>query len=214
MAIAYSAVSSGDSAVNAISLTYSHTTSGVDRFLVVSVNTDNNATCTGVTYAGVSMTQVTSLFDAASGTTRYVFYLVNPTSGANNVVVSMTASTGRIHSIATSYTGVAQTSTFGAFASNVGNTTTSTSTLTVGSGYWVHVSAFRLGLGTLASNKTDRLNLSGTNQNSLSADTNGISATGSQSFTVTAVSNGNNISTIAFSFRQPTSGGAFLLNMI
>ena len=76
----------------ASSLTYSHTTGGSDRSLVVSVMLwSGSVTCTGVTYNGVAMTSLTSAV-VGSGFTAYLFGLSNPTTGANNVIVSLSGS--------------------------------------------------------------------------------------------------------------------------
>lgn len=83
--------------------------SGTDRFLYVWVLGDAAATTgiSGITYAGVSMTKLAT---HRVGTDRSfdVYYLVNPTSGSNNVVISRGVS-GVIVSGFVAYNGVHQT---------------------------------------------------------------------------------------------------------
>jgi len=67
--------------------TWSHTVgTGTNRLLLVFTGTHNSELVTGVTYGGVALT----LAKSQDGTWRNVriYYLVNPTSGAANVVVS------------------------------------------------------------------------------------------------------------------------------
>ena len=102
MAIAFDAAASGT--VTGTSLTYAHTCSGSNRILFVGVDVFNPNTddVTGVTYGGVAMTQIgTSV--AIDVQRDYLYYLINPPTGANNVVVSKTSSVA-IRSASASYT--------------------------------------------------------------------------------------------------------------
>lgn len=76
------------------SLTYAHNVSATSNLLIVGVDTVGSTTdlVTGVTYNGVSMTRASSISD---GVVRraYLYFLVNPTTGSNNVVVSTSGST-------------------------------------------------------------------------------------------------------------------------
>lgn len=77
---------------------------GTDRLLVVCINV-RNGTCTGVNYNGVALTEAVS----TNYTTHYnhIFYLKNPTSGSNDLVVYGQA--GDYFTIqASSYSGVYQ----------------------------------------------------------------------------------------------------------
>jgi hypothetical protein len=98
MAIAY--VNGNTSNASASSLTYSVTCTGAN-FLLVDVYYTGSS-ISSVTYNGVSM----SLANAQ--TSHSVYYLANPSTGANNVVVTMAAST-TIFSSAVCYSGVATT---------------------------------------------------------------------------------------------------------
>ena len=93
------------------SLTYAHTVPVDNPILFVAVRNNVPArTVTGVTYAGDAMTQ--AAFETISGTgdrNAYLYYMEAPTTGNNNVVVSISSS-DTIYSSALSYTGVAQSS--------------------------------------------------------------------------------------------------------
>ncbi len=92
------------------SATFSHTTNGSDRILFVGVwvnaNPGNNVT--GATYAGVPMIQIGHHSFGSGNFGDYVFMLVNPALGANNVVVSLD-SAQNISAQSVSYTGARQT---------------------------------------------------------------------------------------------------------
>lgn len=90
--------------------TVSYTTSGDNRILLVGVLKQSNNTVSGVTYNGVSMTQIgTFTTTAGGGENNYLFLLVNPASGANNIVVTFNSSTGVSAVCASSYNGAKQT---------------------------------------------------------------------------------------------------------
>jgi hypothetical protein len=93
-------------------LTYSHTCSGSDRFLYVALTQINHSGTPTATYGGVSMTPVYTRVQVYSSTwTHSGFFLMNPASGANNVVISSSGPTGTnsLRSGCVSYTGVDQT---------------------------------------------------------------------------------------------------------
>lgn len=109
MAIAFDAATNSRSTSSA-SLTYSHTTSGSNRALIVScgvINPSGN-TITGVTYNGVAMTALLSPIVLQANIRMYFFYLLNPASGTNNVVVTANSSADVIDGASASYTGVSQ----------------------------------------------------------------------------------------------------------
>jgi hypothetical protein len=71
--------------------TQSHTTAGSNRVLAVFCRTYDGAGVSGVTYNGVSLTQ--SGTEQTFGSDRFSkWFLVNPASGANNVVVTCSTS--------------------------------------------------------------------------------------------------------------------------
>ncbi len=106
MAIALGNTSTGGGAV-ATSLTYSHTVaSGSDRFLMVGIDVINvTDVVTGATYNGVAMTRANTRTDGITRT--YTYYLFAPTTGANNVVISMSG-TNQIAALSIDYNGVNQ----------------------------------------------------------------------------------------------------------
>ncbi len=106
MAIAFDTVTNGGE-VTATSLTFSHTCTGTNRFLVVDVVGDvTNDTITGVTYAGAAMT-LSGKSLVPGNRYHYFWYKLAPASGANNVVVSSSSSV-LISARSASYTGCNQ----------------------------------------------------------------------------------------------------------
>lgn len=90
--------------------TWSHTCSGTNRILFVFVylNSGGADLVTGVTYNGVALTLIDKQGNSDSGNDwTYLFYLINPSTGANNVVVSASTSVG-IFGMSSSYTGANQ----------------------------------------------------------------------------------------------------------
>lgn len=101
MAIAYDATSNNSSS-SSTNVTWSHTCTGSNRGLFLFVIASGGTPT--ATYNGVSMTLQTS----NAGTMGYSFFLENPASGSNTVSIS--ASSGILGGVATSYTGVLQAS--------------------------------------------------------------------------------------------------------
>lgn len=132
MAIAFDS-SSNITSDTSNTTTFSHTCSGSDRILFVTASSLNNGTAdavTGVTYAGVSMTKLFGPV-AVGGVSwvTYLYYIVNPTSGANNVVISRNTSNGEGYGSAVSYTGVDQVSPIDASTTGTGTGSPITTTL-------------------------------------------------------------------------------------
>src|SRR5438045_542003 len=84
-------------------ITFSHTTSGSNRILFVSATSNGGGSVTGVTYNGVSMAEIAHHTDV-NGPTQYLFHLVGPALGTNNVVINLTTGVLGVGS-AVSYTG-------------------------------------------------------------------------------------------------------------
>lgn len=97
------------------SLTWSHTTAGASRYMVVSVGT-NGQTVSGVTYAGVAMTLLGTRQETPTGHRITLFGLVQPGTGTNNVAVTLAGSSPCVAG-SISLTGVAQVNSVGTFAS-------------------------------------------------------------------------------------------------
>lgn len=110
MAIAFDAETGAFTNSSSGSLTFSHTCTGSNRALYVAVCTSAATTVTGITYAGAAMTLVDSYTatgqDAITDNTLYM--LIAPASGANDVIVTASASGHIIYAQAASYTGAAQ----------------------------------------------------------------------------------------------------------
>ncbi|MEO5915832.1 MAG: SdrD B-like domain-containing protein [Luteolibacter sp.] len=128
-----SAAATSNSAQTATTHTFSYN-SGVaasNRILIVGVSYRNNnsQTISSVTYGGQAMTLVGSNTVAVStpdGAT-YIYRLVNPPTGANNVVVNWSAALVQGSVVgAITYSGVDQTTPTGTFASANSGTGTST----------------------------------------------------------------------------------------
>lgn len=97
------------------SLTYSFTCTGSNLILIVGVSDgdSNSDTITGVTYNGVAMTRFPNGYvgDSTNSNSAYGYYLLNPATGAHDVVISCSASHS-LRSAAASYTGVNQSLTY------------------------------------------------------------------------------------------------------
>lgn len=119
MAVAFDAASSGSA--NASSLTFSHTCSGTERLLVVITSERYNSKVTGVTYAGAPLTNYGS--DVNVNICQCTFwYLLNPNTGANNIVVSQ-IETERLTAGGMSFTGVSQSTPLGTIVTSDGSGT-------------------------------------------------------------------------------------------
>jgi hypothetical protein len=90
MALALDTSTDGGSATTT-SHSFSHTCTGPNRILIVAYGTDtadNTDYVTGITYNGVAMTAIDSFRSPGLGG-HEMFYLINPASGANNVVITL-----------------------------------------------------------------------------------------------------------------------------
>lgn len=161
--------------------------SGTDTILWVGVlaqKGSNTDYVTGVTYNGVSMTQLGQVANNAN-VRIYLYYLINPASGTNNIIVSCSASMDYIETIATYYNGANQTGVPDASVSTGPNTSTSiTTTLTtIADNCWL-VGMYRNEFGnfTAGSNTTIRNSTS----SQVMADSNSAQTpAGSKSMTLT-----------------------------
>lgn len=129
MAIAFDTVSTSSNSTDPTSLTWSHTTTtDANRILIVgtSVESDSSGhtaqTVSGITYAGVALTKIRSDYITDNGTE--LWYLVAPATGANNIVVTMTAVVDGLFGAGITFSEVDQTNPID---NNAGTTTTGTS---------------------------------------------------------------------------------------
>jgi hypothetical protein len=102
------------------SLTFSHTTSGSNRAIGVCVGwrVNDGQSISGVTYNGVALTEDANSPVLDGRTATALYSLVNPASGANNIVVSLSGAATSIASIAVSFTGAHQTTLTGTSATD------------------------------------------------------------------------------------------------
>ncbi len=170
-------------ATTSTSFTAAFTCTGTNLILHVGVFTVSGDVVTGVTYGGVSMTQIKKEIPA-TGQYLYLYELVAPATGANNVVVSASSSiTMFIDAI--SHTGAAQTGQ--PDASNIGKSSSttdfSTSVTTIADNCWL-VMYVRTGTGMTA--KAGTTLRSGVNNTVQMCDSNGAKTpAGSYSLGVT-----------------------------
>lgn len=141
MAIAFDSSAIG-SVTGSMSLNFSHTCTGANRLLFVGVQGALADDITGVTYAGSAMTLI--IKDNVGGTNQfnYLFYLIAPSTGTNNVVVSSSVGIN-IAADSVSYTGASQSGVPDASVINSGSTvnTLTTSLTTVANNCWTVLSA-------------------------------------------------------------------------
>lgn len=109
-AIAFDAASNYAIHVSGTSLTLAHTCTGSNRILFVTTMGSNGASdvITGITYNGDALTKIGNSQKGTSNRFHALWYLVNPDTGANNIVVSASA-TDIIKAHGASYTGAHQT---------------------------------------------------------------------------------------------------------
>lgn len=92
-------------------LIYAHTSTGSNRLLITGAGTDNPGgdTISGATYNSVSETLIDKQANAQTALTHwmFLFHLLAPATGANNVAVTRSSS-GAVRSDTVSYSGVKQ----------------------------------------------------------------------------------------------------------
>jgi hypothetical protein len=221
MAIAFDNATDGGNAT-ATSLTFSHTCgSGSSRVLLVGFNGDSIGGAddiTGVTYGGVSMSPLAKVTVAASGDRiTYMYGLIAPATGANNVIISASSS-HVLQGGASSYTGAKQTGLPDATNTNVssaGATSLDTSVTTVADNAWIVLveNCYNFGEAPIAGAGTQRRVFDGTNGGWGLFDSNGpFTPAGSHSIGTTRSSNPFNLAIIhvAVSIAPDTGGGAVI----
>lgn len=122
MAVVFDAKSTGSSDPESSTLTWSHTCTGDNRLLVVTVGESRNVTVTGVTYNGVALTKAKEL-DGGGGGNDYasIWYLIAPDTGTNDIVVTYSGSITVPRAGGASFTNALQTAVLGA-TNSVGGT--------------------------------------------------------------------------------------------
>lgn len=153
---------SSTSGTGQTSLTWSHTCTGTELALGVTVGlgdaTIGNRTVSGVTYNGVSLTNAWAADDGtfcnSSG-----WYLKNPATGAHNIVVSIGGGGAQLGAAGgQSYTAVDQTTPTGTANSTTGSGTTASVNVTSASGEVVigGISSDAQGAGAITPTGTQR----------------------------------------------------------
>lgn len=134
--------SSSSVATAVSSVTLSHTCAGINRILFVGLTTYDGAgtadLITGVTYNGSALTLINKYQTGGNNGMDWLFYIVNPSLGANNIVVSSSKVTQQIDVIGASYTGASQTGIPDASATgDTGSSPLTISLTTVSNNCWV-----------------------------------------------------------------------------
>jgi len=197
MAIALDATAVGNAASPTV--TWAHTCTGSNLILFVGIGTDTGGgdTVTGVTYNAIAMTQIDKQLYSGSTGYVYLYYLLNPATGSNNVVVSISSGVGRCDSV--SYTGVKQSAQPDASGKNTAAAVTSltTSVTTVADNCWmISMAQADSAVPTASTGVTSRAS---NNVNDRMGDSNGvITPAGSYSMTYTLPS--GKIATVQASF--------------
>ena len=139
MAIAYDAKSAasskGWSQASPVTLTFAHTCTGSNLILWVAVQVFWDSTIGSITTATYNGTAMTKYVDKLEGQLyTALYYLIAPTTGANNVVVTATvagaATIDDMFAQASSYTGVDQSTGVDAYGSGGGYGKTATASVT------------------------------------------------------------------------------------
>ena len=118
------------------SKTFSHTCSAsANRLLLVRINIPLNSDdqVSGVTYNGVAMTRIERKVYPGEPFSSYLYYLIAPANGANDVVVSF-STTVRAVMAAVSFTGVHQTTPYRTQTSTTAESTSYSTTYTSATG--------------------------------------------------------------------------------
>jgi hypothetical protein len=206
------------------SKTFSHTVSGTNRYLIVGVMDTNKVGISSVTYNSVAMTSLGSLTsgNAYPGITATItlYGLVAPSTGANNVVITL-ASIANCSAVAASYTGIDQvvsvvgstTADFGAIQAV--NTILTNTVSTTNTSWLVGICAgfsFSISAG---SSTTKRVEANNGSSNFLGIfDSNADIPTGSSSIRMTNTGGIDWLFSVTVAISNPRVGGASNLMML
>lgn len=124
MAVAIDAITTDKTTSTAGSVTFAHTCTGSDLVLYIACAFDdsNTHTFTDVTYNGVSATAIAST-ELGTGRSIYLFRLIAPATGANNVVIDWVGNFNTVSYLACSVTGADQATPDTGTGSDEGNGT-------------------------------------------------------------------------------------------
>lgn len=199
--------------------TFAHTCStGLNRILILTVQLQDGSRTATATYGGVSMTAIDSTVYTPNGALHYIFYLINPASGTNNVVVTASANTW-IGAYATSYIGAKQSGQPDGSVKGTATSTTHSVTLSVtAANSWIYSSIVGFNWGPSIDSLGTSLNyfIQGIGDNAGCADSDGTVTAGSKTVSWVNCTLTNNYGMIAISIAPApeTAQGAFLLTMV
>ncbi|MFO1485862.1 MAG: GEVED domain-containing protein [Verrucomicrobiaceae bacterium] len=156
IAAAATTTGSNTSITSGSTLSFSHTPgSGSNRLLLVSVGLGNTVaddlnapgTVTGVTFGGTPMSFV-DVQNSSDTVRTYIYALVNPSSSAANVVITIGSKTSSVSASATTFTGVNQSNPLGTAYSSESTGTTASLTVYSAPGQMIYsTAAFDEGAG-------------------------------------------------------------------
>ena len=128
--VAVDATSTGLTADQA-TVTVQHTTSGVDRLMLVAVTTDpHGESVSDISYNGDNLTLVGATEDPANHSRAEIWALVAPATGTGDVVVNLTGTGHKGVSVGVmTFTGVDQTTPYYGYTGATGTSTTAVATL-------------------------------------------------------------------------------------
>jgi len=190
MAIAFDAQST--TSQTGTTTTDAHTCTGSNLILFAGVQGGTTDIVTGVTYSGVAMTQIAKVqLPSADNRWLYLYYLVNPATGANNIVATSSGSQ-TVRVCGASYTGVKQTGQPDASTTatqTAGATTWSMSVTSVADNCW-SLAFMRQGDGTVGAGSATTMRTVGSNFSAMFDSNAVIHPAGSSTLNFTT---GNNI---------------------
>jgi hypothetical protein len=209
MAIAFDAISTGGN--GGTSQTFSHTCTGTNRLLFVGgFNQEASSTITGVTYDGVALTEIAN--SSQTNNSVSLWYLIAPSTGASDVVITRSTSTNALLGVAASYTGAKQSGV--PDSDNTGGASSGSSltisTTTVEDNCWI-VGIFRNEQGVnIAGSNTTMRNASSIAMGDTNADQ---SPAGAHSIGTTWSGSGRNVGVVA-SFAPAPAVTAVVRNLM
>lgn len=150
MANAFHGISQQKVAATNATNTFAHDTgAGTDRILFVAVSNENAGAMTGVTYNALAMTEI-----GTGQGTLHIYYLINPTSGSNNVVATRATTANDFHAWALTYTGAKQSAQ--PDAQDKGVTATGTVTTVADNSWGIMVARYDNASMAPSTNSTER----------------------------------------------------------
>lgn len=133
MAIAFDASPSAVTGSAVETKTWAHTCTGSNLILIVGLAFRSTVSSVSVTYNGVAMTSVGDTAAGPTGGVVYMFRLVNPATGANNVVANWTTASNMVGG-SMSFTGVSQSDPIGTPTTATGTASPATTTVSSATG--------------------------------------------------------------------------------